>query len=336
MNKMIIVDDEKIVREGLKSSADWEIYGINIVGCAENGKEALELIRKEKPEIILTDIYMPEMDGLELINIVSDIIPHAKSILMSGFKDFKYAQTAIRNNAFDYILKPIEIDYLIEAIKKVNYKINEELSRIKNKDLLEKQLKESRPVLRERYLDYILTNRLTLEEVKEQYDYIKVKLKKKNFVVMVIELEDINNEYKFKETNMISIKNALEYLVKNDLMGEVLSGDQQRFIIILNYCQSKETGKILEYLQNIAQRIKNHINNLFNIPISIGIGGLYKESENISLSYREASEALKYRMFVGRNSTIYIGDVSIERNETTILYPINLEKKINYFIKSWR
>jgi len=121
---MVIADDELIIRQGLLS-INWNNYGVTVLGAAANGNEALSMITSAHPQILITDIRMPGIDGLKLIEAAKEQIPEIQSILLTGYEDFNYAKTAISLGAIDYILKPSDPDEIIEAVLKAKSKINE-------------------------------------------------------------------------------------------------------------------------------------------------------------------------------------------------------------------
>jgi len=125
MTGMIIADDELIIRQGL-CSIRWNDFSIELKGLAANGMEALSLIRAEMPQILLTDIRMPGMDGLKLIDSAKSIVPGIKTILLSGYQDFKYAQAGIQLGVIGYILKPTNPDEIIRAVLKAKNLIDAE------------------------------------------------------------------------------------------------------------------------------------------------------------------------------------------------------------------
>ena len=124
--KVLIVDDEEEIRQGIIKKIDWETYGFKIVGDAENGEDALEKAEKLQPDIVMTDIKMPFMNGLELGEKLKDLMPSTKIIIFSGSDDFEYAKKAIKINALGYVLKPINSMELIEVLKKLKKQIDEE------------------------------------------------------------------------------------------------------------------------------------------------------------------------------------------------------------------
>ncbi|GBG06451.1 DNA-binding response regulator [Paenibacillus agaridevorans] len=120
MNNVILIDDEKRIIRSLRSSIDWKAYGFEIIAEASNGIEGLERIKQLSPDLVFTDIRMPGMDGLELIRQTNELNIGTSFVITSGFKDFEYAQQAMRYGVLDYCLKPFEEDELIEALHKFN------------------------------------------------------------------------------------------------------------------------------------------------------------------------------------------------------------------------
>ncbi len=126
MYRIFLVEDEVVIRRGIVNSIPWEREGLSLVGEASDGEVAYPLIKKEKPDILITDIRMPFMDGLELSRLVKKELPQIKIIILSGFNEFEYAKTALRLGVTDYLLKPINSAQLLEAIRKVTDQIEKE------------------------------------------------------------------------------------------------------------------------------------------------------------------------------------------------------------------
>src|SRR5690625_3611429 len=121
--KMLIVDDEPIICKGLSKTIPWCDLGIDVVGTAYDGKQALSFMHKESVDIVLTDVYMPEMDGLELSEHLSKNFPNTKIIMLSGYDEFEYARQAVRLGVEDYLLKPVDIDELVGLVEKIKQTI---------------------------------------------------------------------------------------------------------------------------------------------------------------------------------------------------------------------
>ena len=117
--RVLLVDDEEDIRVGISRKMDWEGLGFTLVGEAENGREALELAEVLSPDVVLTDIKMPFLDGLELCRILSGRLPASRFVIFSGFDEFQYAKQAIQMNVFEYILKPISAEELSGVLRKL-------------------------------------------------------------------------------------------------------------------------------------------------------------------------------------------------------------------------
>ncbi|XEC93971.1 response regulator [Paenibacillus tarimensis] len=121
MNRVILVDDEMFARKGLSNLIPWDRYGYEIVGEAENGEEALEIIQKYNPDLVITDIRMPVLDGLELIRQAKQLnTAPPQFIIVSGYDDFKYAQQAVRFGVQDFILKPVDEEELVSTLQRIS------------------------------------------------------------------------------------------------------------------------------------------------------------------------------------------------------------------------
>ena len=118
MYKLLIVDDEEWIREGLTHTIDWESYGISSVASAVDAIDAMEKIKDGVPDLVISDVVMPEMKGTELIRWIHENYPRIRTIMISGFEQFEYARDALRMGAVDYILKPVDEVSLVEAVKR--------------------------------------------------------------------------------------------------------------------------------------------------------------------------------------------------------------------------
>ena len=128
MIKVFLVEDEIIIRNGIKNSINWEMHGYDFVGEASDGELALPMILEKKPDILITDIKMPFMDGLELSEQVKKVLPATKIMILSGYNEFDYAKMAIKIGVTDYLLKPISSEKLLDAVNKVAEEIRKEQS----------------------------------------------------------------------------------------------------------------------------------------------------------------------------------------------------------------
>ncbi|MGH4140716.1 response regulator transcription factor [Clostridium sp.] len=156
MYKVLIIDDEEIIREGLKTVIDWETLGCKVIGEAEDGDEGLEMLLSKEPDIVFTDIRMPGLNGLEMISKLKKHKHECKVIILSGFRDFEYAQQAIKLGAFRFLLKPTNTKEIILSVEEAIIELKKLKSNEEIFENLKKKVKE----------DYSLSNRVTITEDK--------------------------------------------------------------------------------------------------------------------------------------------------------------------------
>ncbi len=172
MLKILVVDDEEIICDLICALIDWEKYQMQLLGCVYDGEEAFEVICDKRPDVVITDIRMPGMDGLEMIKKAREEKIEAQFLILSGYKDFSYAQEAIRLGAAAYLLKPIEEEELLNTLLKIQEKNEIAMEQSKEKQALNQQLVDSRYRLWHQFLTDFLEGRETakygLKEVTEE------------------------------------------------------------------------------------------------------------------------------------------------------------------------
>ena len=158
---IILADDEQQILYGMKNGIDWESLGFSVVGTAQNGKEALELIEEHHPDLLISDIKMPFMDGLELSKTIHENYINTKIILFSGWDDFEYARTAISYGVSQYIMKPIDYNEMQKLLTTMHEELEKEYAEKMNRTRLENIYTESIPLLRQQFFTQLLTETLT-------------------------------------------------------------------------------------------------------------------------------------------------------------------------------
>ena len=156
MWKVIIADDEKLICRLVQALVDWNSLGMEIVGTAENGPEALEFVKNLKPDILITDIRMPGCDGLELIKQTRSLSPDMEIVIISGYAHFEYAQTAISYGVGNYLLKPIKQNELLETLTKIAKRLENRQNNLESMDSVHRNSLNDLKRLRERLLHDVL------------------------------------------------------------------------------------------------------------------------------------------------------------------------------------
>ncbi|AGF58418.1 two-component system response regulator YesN [Clostridium saccharoperbutylacetonicum] len=313
--KIMIVDDEEEIRLGIIKKIDWEAYGFVVVGDAENGQDALEKAEKLQPDVIMTDIKMPYMDGLELGKKLVELMPSTKIIVFSGCDDFEYAHQAIKINVVEYVLKPINSVEFIEVLQRLKSQLDKEYDEKRNLETLYKHYVESLPVIREQFLVGMLEGRISGSQWKDQsenlgidfkYEYISVALIRADGVLMLEDNKDSADAGIQKEPTLvpISIKKMVDETM--DKYTKFVSFIYSDMVVVIGNLIEK--NDILQFIKGINEICKEYM-RIMDLNISAGIGYVYDDPSEMRFSYRSAQNALDYRFILGTGKAIYIDDV---------------------------
>ncbi|MFC5699805.1 helix-turn-helix domain-containing protein [Cohnella faecalis] len=166
--KLLIAEDVATVREALCKMIDWPSLGVDLTGAAESGEEALELMERNVPDILLTDIGMPKTNGLELIASVTEKYPNVKCVILSGLNEFEHARQAIRLKVHDYILKPIDPEEIQHTIGRIAEQLKRERSKQEELRAAEQKVRERLPILSERLPDLAISGNVKKSKLVEQ------------------------------------------------------------------------------------------------------------------------------------------------------------------------
>jgi two-component system response regulator YesN len=327
MYKLILVDDEEEVRKGIVKKIDWGQYGFEIIGEAENGIEALEIAEKVVPDVVVTDIKMPFMDGLTLSKKLREKFPTTKIIILTGFDEFEYAQKAINLDIVEYILKPISSKEMIDMLVRVKAKIDEEIAQKKNIETLKEHYKKSLPLLKEKFLGSLITSRINKDEILEKSHNYGLNLHGKGFVVTALSADldtatTINSDDRdgkhFKETTTFGISEGKEITkfavlnISEEIVNKYGSGIvflHNDYIVIIFTSENDNRDALMGKALFILEEIRQCMEKYHHFTVTIGVGTFCKDIVNISYSYENAITALDYRLILGNNRVICIEDV---------------------------
>lgn len=314
MLKVLIVDDEALVRIGIKTIIPWEELGFELIGEAENGKKALEMARLFSPDIILTDIKMPVMTGLELLMQLKQEDHPAKFIILSAHDDLEYVKEAMKNGAEDYILKlELEPEQLIRILKELSLSIVS----TKDKNLKRVYLSQEQPAKhaalhKEKFFkDMLLGIVQKKEEIIEQLKLHQLTFPEQKLICLIIEVDDVTIYQKYGESPHLldySILNILEEVLTSYAFGHVFSLQQKQFIALLSL-RKKEDGESEEGLDDLTDNIRTTLRKYLSTSVCIGISEIHESYERVKQMHREAKEAVRFKFIFPRGSNIYYRDV---------------------------
>jgi two-component system response regulator YesN len=329
MIKVMIVDDEYIIRKGIITSIDWASYDVKIVGEAGNGKEGLEKALVEKPDIVITDIRMPVMDGLELSALLKEKFPGIKIIILSGYDDFSYARQALKLGVSEYVLKPAGAEELIKIIVRLKNEIIEESQRIDREISSGLVISKNLPFIQSRFITSLLKGQLSRDEsLFEKAELIKIDLSGPKYQVLLIDIDDffLLVEYSSaddKELLKSSVMNIAQEVIGSSFTCTVCFSEFDYLIAILNV--DKDCDK---HILNTFRVLQDHVKKYLNVSITIAVGGVYGSISDIVRSYNDAISALRSKVHKGKGKIIHIADVDNVNRCFYSIYPSDQEKRI--------
>ena len=308
MTKMMVVEDEKILREGICLVGDWNSNGVEICAAVSNGQEALDIIEEKKPDIVLTDVVMPVMDGLELTKKLYEKYPEIRVILLSGHEEFQFVKKAMEYKACNYLLKPAKIERLIEVVGSVKDELESERH-------LKQKLEQSVPIVREHYINQLLSGTEYDEEhIRQQFDFLNIPIDRSNPVVMICELDGYHENKVEMQLALMQLKELCTGIVGNEYQSMVVEDIKDREVIIVNLPRGMNSKDFTLYLQGKAVRIQKEMKRKTGKTVSVGISRIVSDISRLSKAYREAEKALNYRFFMGMETIIFIGDIEREKH----------------------
>ena len=301
MYTLLIADDERAVREGISKSVCWSDIGIGRVLLAANGKEAYNIILKEHPNIVLTDIIMPVLTGIELVEKVKNNMPGIQFIILSGYNDFAYAQKAIQNEVMQYLLKPCDADSIRKSVQKAVSRIQD----IENKERFITSMKEN-------------VERL-FPQAKEQFfrDLIQRSPNIQNLEAYKRLFEIHEGPYRmllFK----INEHDYVKLLTLKSLIEQIFGSENVTFCIIINTAVVLLTSLTnFSKLSKMVEKTQKQCFSSFNIEATVAISSEDFFS-NVSKLYSEIKDIIRFEFYLGEGKIITKNDVNIFKTDYTL------------------
>ncbi|MCL6457282.1 MAG: response regulator [Gorillibacterium sp.] len=311
MYKLLIVDDEPTVRFGLRSYFNWSSFGIEVMGEADDGDVALEMIEKEQPDLILTDVRMPNMDGITLSQQISVRYPQCKIIFVSGHDDADYLKSALKVSAVDYIFKPVNLQELNAVMKRVVADMDADQAEQRHKQQQLVKLKEGMPLLREKFLLSLISSGVPKLELRERIEFLGLDLPvAASYWVIVISIDDLadvmgSRSERDRQLLWYSVLNIYQELIDTHLRGYAFEHQKGEFIGVL---QADPAGDMVsdpaEALLALAGNIRANLERWLKIGVTIGISDRVTALSDLTHAYRQAREAADHKWYLGKNQII--------------------------------
>ncbi len=322
MDKMLIVDDEYIVRMGISETIEWNNYDIEIVGTAVNGLDALNKIEELKPDIIISDIKMPQMDGIQLAGALYDKNYDGIIIILSGYDDFEYAKGTLEKGVFKYLLKPIDNEELIGVVLKAK----EKLAKRRKMDMFLSDFDVGMPIIKNSVVDSIFHgSKIDAEFIKKMQLYDIPIIENGIVIYCKVNNSTAGNEFESDKNirdSLEIIKNGVLSILKNHRV--FYSSNDKRICFACEYSEVETLEKLLTYMLREYEK-------QCSVVISIGISAIFDSIHHITKAFGAAK-------FMATNRLYSINSIYVEQgdSENTKMYKKHIVDALQYIAEHYQ
>lgn len=308
MYSIVLVDDETKVRKTIISRIPWNDLGFEIIGEAENGLEAIDIINEKSPDLVITDIKMPYLDGLDLIKSIKETNPALSVIILSGHDEFSYAKKAITLGVEEYVLKPINRDEIIELLKKIKKSLDSKFKIINDKIELNRLYKVVVPELKQQLINEIYLGKY--EEFKDKIKKYDLCQGSDYYICVVIDTDVEKDKLILLKFNQV-LENYFEK--SNSVLRSILNNQ-----IVLTFCYKCMGDKQLEkrlFEKRTSKRIddiKSYLTFYTKVTFSIGVSQIVESFPELDKAYIQSNVALNYKPYYKDETIFYINDLECE------------------------
>lgn len=307
MFKVLLVDDEILVREAISKKIEWNKLGFELVGDCENGKDAIEFVKNNPVDLVLTDICMPHVDGMELSRFLYENYPNIAIIIFSGYSDFEYAKQAIQYKVSEYILKPVTAKELTEVLERLKIKLDGVRRESQKIDKLQKvyhNYTKNEALIVAKTLSRLVNGTQEVERSLGELNELGIEIQGTAFRAVTADI-DVYSEWCDSKSNGLKKESALMSFVVENISNEIVQDydaglvyrDSDNRVCMLLWTDSPQ--RFREIVPKMCKEIQEQVSLAMNLSISIGIGKYVTSLDALPESYQSAADVLKYRYSKG-------------------------------------
>ncbi len=321
MLRVLIVDDELVVRVGIGSMIDWNSHGFEVVGEAGEGEEALSKIRQLAPDIVITDIKMPGMDGIQLIRKIREEHGHIWVLVLSCHNDFEYVKQAMKLGAVDYILKlSMRREELLEVMENIKIQINALKERTSHENSLQRKINHNMDAIKEKFFKKVLSgNYLSAEGLLGEAEELGIRFSKGNYGIAVMQMNNYLNEQKKAklepELLRYAVLNIMEEAVPKQLVMEAFAESNDSFVMVFTFEPSVDSfAKVSKDIGDFSRHLKELVLTYLNISVSIGVcDELARDMDQLGEGHKKALKAVEHGFYYKEGRVFYSGGINYSR-----------------------
>ena len=302
----MLVDDEEDVAQAIMKKLNWEEMGFEKPRYAHNGLEALELSEEIRPDIVMTDIKMPYMDGMELSRNLKQIFPNIRIIIFSGFDEFEYAKEAIRLEAEEYILKPIDADELKAVFTRVHEALDRDIDEKLNVAKLENYYMDSLPLLQEDFFASLVEGRIAQDRIGKFLSDYRIDLTGPLFAVAIVHVSSSGIPDGMNPVLLsVSVRKLLEERM-DVKWGCRFFSYLGSTVMVAQFADKRDAASFTDDCDRLCRLAIS----MCKAKVTIGVGPLVENLSDIDASYRGARDAVSYRVLYGNTKAINISEIT--------------------------
>lgn len=318
--KVLLVDDEVLIREAISENIEWNKLGYDFLGACKDGRQAIELIKKDPPDLVITDINMPYVDGIELTKYIYENYSDIKVIIISGYDEFEYAKQAVKYKVLEYVLKPVTAFELSEILTKVKTSFDEERRKNNNIKRIRGAYVSNLPVLKGRFLNNLIQGTPFTEEIQDKLEELGINLQGKYFAATLVEGDDLSvftTQYPDTKNNLalFAIYNITDEIISSARCGITFQNVEDKTVVIFSGNFQEE---LIQEIDDICKKIQDSIHEYLQIETTICIGKIVSSVSKLHLSFDGIKSAMEYRFVLDGNQIFHSKDFELEKNAQPI------------------
>ncbi len=338
MIKVFLVEDEFNVREKMKRNINWQENDLVLVGEAGDGEMAYPMIQSTKPDIVITDIRMPFMDGLELSRLIKENLPDIKVIILSGYDEFEYAKQAINIGIIDYLLKPISSQQILESIKRVTAIIEKEREQKEAYDSYKLKVNETEKTQRNKFFNDLVTSKLQVSDIIRYSKEMNINISASNYNMLLLKLDIQSEGEKYYYKKNLEIGAQIEKVFMEHSFSLVFNRESEGWAILIKGEEEDLSDLVKRCIQLIDEILKKE-----EIGYYIGIGAETNRLSHIAYCFDTANKALAYSYVLKDPKVVYYKKIDekdsiIQFEDNTSIKDIDIstfdKKRIETFLKN--
>lgn len=317
---VLLVDDEEEVIQVILRKIQWEHLGFSVIGYANNGLRALELMEEHQPDVVITDIKMPYMDGLELAGQIRAGYPAARILILTGFDEFEYAREAVHLEVEEYVLKPVNSVELSEVLIRLKTKLDQEIQEKRSREVLRRYYEESLPFLQANFYTTLIEGRIQREDLEKYVRDYQISFSGRYYCCLVIHTSaaQVPEDIQPVLLSLSVQKQAEKYL--GDPWGIKSFSYLGNTVFI---AQLSDENAVSE-LTDECDRFCKYAGRILGAVVAVGVGRVCTDLLDLSQSYIDARAAVSYRVIFGSSRAINMKEIE-PRNRRRMAFPCEME-----------